>query len=43
MDPESLKEFEGRHAKMTGIQQSLASGDFKSGYVMRVVLIGSAF
>lgn len=31
MDPDSLSDFNERHAKMTGMQQSFASGDFKSG------------
>jgi hypothetical protein len=31
MDPDSLAEFNERHAQMTGIQQSLASGDLKAG------------
>jgi len=31
MDPEMMEDFKGRQAKMSGIQSSLQSGDFKSG------------
>jgi hypothetical protein len=31
MDPDSLKDFEERHAQMKNFQQSIASGDLKAG------------
>ena len=31
MDPEALEEFKERHAKMSGAQSALQSGDFAGG------------
>lgn len=34
MDPESLKEFQEQQAKLSGIQNAMASGDIKAGCVV---------
>ena len=33
MDPEVMEEFKERHAKMSGAQSALQSGDLMGGYV----------
>lgn len=33
MDPEAMEEFKEQHAKVSGFQSAMASGDLKSGYV----------
>jgi hypothetical protein len=37
MDPELLKEFQDNQAKLSSLQSSFQSGDFKAGYVRSLI------